>query len=140
MPLECRYEGLEHVVKTRLKLRPNSVPFVGTKLFFDTALFGPIHLLAFFTYMGLVSGKPLEQVKRDIKRDFPPTFMTEGTMWFFVQIANFRFVPVKNQLLFVNLFCILDSAFLSWVKHQDDAPWKRYLTSLVTPKGEPKAE
>ncbi|CAM6085287.1 unnamed protein product [Calypogeia fissa] len=132
------YEGLEHLVKDKMKLAPNSVRFVGTKVFADTVLFGPIHLLAFFTYMGLASGKTFEQVKKDIQRDFPPTFMTEGAMWFFVQIANFRLVPVRNQLLVVNLFCILDSAFLSWVKHQDDAPWKRYLNSLVTPGSKSK--
>ncbi|KAL2608939.1 hypothetical protein R1flu_027512 [Riccia fluitans] len=128
------YETLEFLVKRKLMLVPNTVPFVATKVVVDTVLFGPIHLLAFFTYAGLAAGKPFEQVKKEVKRDFLPAFMTEGTTWFFVQIANFRFVPVRHQLLFVNFVCILDSAFLSWVKHQEDAAWKRWLTALVTPK------
>lgn len=49
-----------------------------------------------------------------------------------LQVANFRLVPVRHQLLYVNCFCLVDSAFLSWVKHQDDAPWKKYLTGLVS--------
>ena len=49
-----------------------------------------------------------------------------------LQVANFRLVPVRHQLLYVNCFCLVDSAFLSWVKHQDDAPWEKYLTGLVS--------
>lgn len=127
------YEGLERFVIHGLKLRANSVRFIATKVACDCLLFGPIHLLAFFTYMGLMSGRPWEKVKRDVERDFIPTYMTEGVGWGFVQVVNFRLVPVRHQLLFVNVFCLIDSAFLSWVKHQDDAPWKKYLTSLVSP-------
>eukprot|EP00850_Spirogloea_muscicola_P021662 SM000257S08646 [mRNA] locus=s257:8966:10622:- [translate_table: standard] len=125
------YEGLDAFVRCRLALRPGSARFVAAKLVADTAFFGPLHLLAFFTYMGLADGHSLRQVKEDVARDFLPAFMTEGAVWPFVQAANFRFVPVEHQLLFVNCVCLLDSAFLSWFKFQDDAPWKRRLTSLV---------
>lgn len=128
------YEGLETFVMKGLKLRVNSVSFIATKVVCDVLVFGPIHLLAFFTYMGLMSGMPWATVKRDVERDFIPTYMTEGLGWGVVQVANFRLIPVRHQLLCVNVFCLLDSAFLSWVKHQDDAPWKRYLTSLVSKK------
>ncbi|KAL3677100.1 hypothetical protein R1sor_027048 [Riccia sorocarpa] len=128
------YETLDFLVKRKLMLIPNTLRFVATKVVVDTAFFGPIHLLAFFTYAGLAAGKPFHQVKKEVKRDFLPAFMTEGTTWMFVQIANFRFIPVRHQLLFVNFFCILDSAFLSWVKHQEDAAWKRWLRALVSPE------
>lgn len=126
------YEALESACINRLKLKPNSLRFITTKVTADTFIFGPAHLLAFFTYMGLASGKPWNEVKSDVKRDFLPSYMTEGIGWMIVQVVNFRFVPVRHQLLYVNCFCLLDSAFLSWVKHQDDAPWKKYLTSLVS--------
>ncbi|CAM6033707.1 unnamed protein product [Sphagnum compactum] len=126
------YEALESVCINRLKLKPNSFRFITTKVMADTFLFGPVHLLAFFTYMGLASGKPWDEVKHDVKRDFLPSYMTEGLGWAIVQVANFRFVPVRHQLLYVNCFCLVDSAYLSWVKHQDNAPWKKYLTSLVS--------
>ncbi|GLJ30013.1 hypothetical protein SUGI_0593300 [Cryptomeria japonica] len=126
------YEGLEHVTKHRLRLRPNSLQFVTAKLAADTLIFGPVHLLAFFTYMGLASGKKLDQVKEDVKRDLLPAFMMEGSTWTLVQTVNFRFVPVRYQLLYVNFFCLLDSAFLSWFEQQEDAPWKRWLKSLLS--------
>ena len=134
------YEGLERFVIHGLKLRANSVRFIATKVACDCLLFGPIHLVAFFTYMGLMSGRPWETVKLDVERDFIPTYMTEGLGWAVVQVVNFRLIPVRHQLLYVNVFCLVDSAFLSWVKYQDDAPWKKYLTSLVTPaKAKPSA-
>lgn len=50
-------------------------------------------------------------------------------MVFKLQMANFRFVPVKHQLLFVNCFCFLDSALLSWIKHSDGIQWNHRLTT-----------
>jgi protein Mpv17 len=53
----------------------------------DTFLFGPVHLLAFFTYTGLASGKPWDEVKHDVKRDFLPSYMTEGLGWAIIQVS-----------------------------------------------------
>ncbi|XP_024520294.1 protein SYM1 isoform X2 [Selaginella moellendorffii] len=128
----CRYEGLEHLVHNKLRLRPKSLRFLATKLAADALIFGPIHLVAFFTYSGLAAGKRWEVVRQELGRDFIPAFLTEGAVWPVVQVVNFRFVPVQHQLLYVNFFCLLDSAFLSWFKHQNNAPWKRKLTAFVT--------
>lgn len=119
------------MVTHKLKLSSNSVRFIATKLAADSLIFGPIHLLAFFTYMGVTAGKSWQDVKKDVKREFLPAFLTEGMVWPLVQIINFKYIPVRHQLLYVNVFCLLDSAFLSWFKFQDDAPWKRRLVSLV---------
>ncbi|CAM6020644.1 unnamed protein product [Sphagnum balticum] len=111
------YQFLEYVCAKRLKFEPNSICFMGTKLLADTFLYGPMHLLVFFLYMGLVAGNTLVQMKQDIKDDYFPTLLTEGIVWMCIQLVNFRFVPVQHQLLFVNGFSLLDSAFLSWVKY-----------------------
>jgi len=42
-----RYEALERVCINGLKLRPNSVRFIVTKVLSDTLEFGPVHWLAF---------------------------------------------------------------------------------------------
>lgn len=120
----------------RLKLQPNSFSFVGAKVAADGIIFGPVDLLVFFTYMGFSSGKSVAQVKEDVKRDFLPALILEGGIWPIVQVANFRFVPVRYQLLYVNFFCLLDSCFLSWVEQQEDAPWKRWLKSSLSLKEE----
>ncbi|PIM98643.1 Peroxisomal membrane protein MPV17 [Handroanthus impetiginosus] len=120
------YEGLDRIIRVRLKLQPNSFRFVGAKVAVDGIIFGPLDLLVFFSYMGFSSGKTSAQVKEDVKRDFLPALVLEGGIWPIVQVANFRFVPVRYQLLYVNFFCLLDSCFLSWVDQQQDASWKQW--------------
>ena len=134
--LPCRYQGLDRIIRVRLKLQPNSFRFVASKVAADGIIFGPLDLLVFFTYMSYSSGKSTAQVKEDVKRDFLPALILEGAIWPAVQVANFRFVPVHNQLLYVNLFCLLDSCFLSWIEQQQDAPWKRWLKSRLSFKEE----
>ncbi|GAB2223098.1 hypothetical protein Droror1_Dr00017235 [Drosera rotundifolia] len=123
------YEGLDRFIRHRLKFQPNSVRFVGTKVALDGIIFGPLDLLVFFSYMGFANGKTAPQIKEDVKRDFLPALVLEGGIWPIVQVANFRYVPVRNQLLYVNFFCLLDSCFLSWLEQQEDAPWKQWITS-----------
>ncbi|TXG62046.1 hypothetical protein EZV62_013409 [Acer yangbiense] len=125
------YEGLDRFIKSRVLLRENSFSFVATKTVIDSIIFGPLDLLVFFTYMGFTAGKSWPQIKEDVIRDFFPALMLEGGIWPIVQVANFRFVPVRYQLLYVNFFCLLDSCFLSWIEQQHDAPWKKWLKSLL---------
>ncbi|KAK3033794.1 hypothetical protein RJ639_034365 [Escallonia herrerae] len=133
-PAFDRYEGLDRFIRLRLQLQPKSLRFVATKVAVDGIIFGPLDLLVFFTYMGFASGKSADQVKEDVRRDFLPALILEGGIWPIVQVANFRFVPVRYQLLYVNFFCLLDSCFLSWIEQQQDAPWKQWFKSLVSLK------
>ncbi|KAK9072084.1 hypothetical protein SSX86_008516 [Deinandra increscens subsp. villosa] len=124
------YEGLDRFLLNRLQYTPKSIRFVLTKVALDEIIFGPVDLLLFFTYMGFALGKNVAQVKEELKRDFFPALIVEGGTWPVVQLINFRFVPVKYQLLYVNLFCLLDSCFLSWLEQQQDAAWKQWFRSL----------
>ncbi|OAY54285.1 PXMP2/4 family protein 2 isoform X3 [Manihot esculenta] len=124
------YEGLDQFIRSRLLLRPNTLRFVTTKVAIDGLLFGPLDLLIFFTYMGFSTGKSVPQIKEDLKRDFLPALILEGGLWPVVQAVNFRFLPVRYQLLYVNIFCLLDSCFLSWIEQQEDAPWKQWFKAF----------
>lgn len=117
-------------MRLKLQYQPKSLRFVATKVAVDGLLFGPLDLLVFFTYMGFSTGKSVNQVKEDVKRDFLPALILEGGIWPIVQVVNFRYVPVRYQLLYVNFFCLLDSSFLSWLEQQQDAPWKQFFKSI----------
>lgn len=137
--LNCRYEGLDKFLKLKLQYAPKSARFVATKVAMDGIIFGPFDLFVFFTYMGFSAGKSVAQVKEDVKRDFLPALILEGGAWPILQVANFRYVPVRYQLLYVNCFCLVDSAFLSWIEQQNDAPWKQWFSSFYTLK-DPKSQ
>ena len=111
-------------IRSRLLMRLNSLRFVGSKVAIDGwFLFGPLDLLVVFSYIGFATGKSVPPIRNDLKRDFIPAFVLEGGIWPTVQVANFRFVPVRYQLLYANFFCLLDSCSLSWLEQQEDAPW-----------------
>ncbi|CAL0331033.1 unnamed protein product [Lupinus luteus] len=128
------YEGLDKFIRLKLHLMPTSAHAIATKVAMDGMIFGPVHLFVFFSYMGLCSGKTIPQVKEELKKNFLPALILEGGVWPFVQVFNFRYVPVKYQLLYVNLFCLVDSAFLSWLEQQKGAPWKQWFKSLNSSK------
>lgn len=79
--------------------------------------------------MGLGQGRSLEQVKEDVERDSIPDSVLGGTIWTAVQIVNFCFIIVWYQILYVNLFCLLDSYFLSWIKQK--GPGRCFLETVV---------
>ncbi|PKU67053.1 protein Mpv17 [Dendrobium catenatum] len=126
------YEYLDRFIRLQLKLQPKTPKFVAAKVAGDCLLFGPLDLLIFFSYIGFASGKNVEQVKEDVKRDFLPSLVIGGGIWPLVQIANFRYVPVRYQLLYVNFFCLIDSCFLSWIEQQGDAAWKQWFKSFIS--------
>lgn len=60
-------------------------------------------------------------------------------MWPIVQTGNFIVVPVRFQLLVVNLFCFFDDVFISFVQHRGmpkifawfESSWYKYLGADV---------
>ncbi|XP_047309121.1 protein SYM1-like isoform X2 [Impatiens glandulifera] len=131
------YEWLDQFMRLRLNLQARSVQFVVCKVAMDSLIFGPLSLLAFLTYMGFSSGKntSIYEVKESVKRDFMPALILEGGVWPFIQMVNFGFVHVRYQLLYVNLFCLLDSVFLSWMEQQKDVAWKQRFVNSLRLKG-----
>ncbi|MCL7026978.1 hypothetical protein MKW94_007752 [Papaver nudicaule] len=128
----CRYKGLDQLVRSRLRFQPNSLRFVASKIALDGGVFGPIYGISFFSYIGFASGKNLGEVKEGIKRDLIPSMAVGAAFGPIIQFLNFRYVPLMYQLLYVNMFCLLDSAFMSWIEQQEDAPWKKHFTSFLT--------
>ncbi|KAL5538340.1 hypothetical protein UlMin_045539 [Ulmus minor] len=108
------YEGLDKFLRLKLLQQPKSLRFVATKVAMDGIIFGPLDLF----------------LNEDVKRDFLPALVLEGGVWPIVQVVNFRYVPVRYQFLYVNIFCLMDSAFMSWVEQLKDAAWEQWFTSF----------
>lgn len=105
-----------HAVASK-KFVKGSMRFIGAKVFVDTVVFGPLHILEYFTCMHVLEGGSLDTLKKKIKTDLLPTFAAECMFWPPVQWFNFKLIPVQHQLLAVNIASLVDTTFLSWVKH-----------------------
>ncbi|KAI3977438.1 hypothetical protein MKX01_000351 [Papaver californicum] len=60
-------------------------------------VFEPIYGISFFSYFG----------------DLIPSMAVGAAFGPIVQFINFQYAPLMYQLLYVNMFCLLDSAFMS---------------------------
>ncbi|PNH07346.1 Protein SYM1 [Tetrabaena socialis] len=91
----------------------------------DNLLYSPIYVLAFFAYGCMaIDGLGPAAFAAKMKEEFLPTMVTEALMWPPYMAAVFSRVPVKHQLLAVNVATLFDVCFLSWVrtKHEQEQP------------------
>jgi protein Mpv17 len=88
-----------------------------TKVLGDTFLFGPAALWSFFASVSYMEGMEWNDIRNKLYREFVPTYIIDYSMWPIVQGTNFRYIPVRHQLMFVNTACYFDDIFLSYVEH-----------------------
>eukprot|EP00877_Chromochloris_zofingiensis_P012735 jgi/Chrzof1/7715/Cz02g34010.t1 len=104
------------------RLFPLGTPqFIASKVLLDTACMGPLYVAAFFAWgCTFIDGGGWQEFRKKMQTDFMPTLLAEITFWPVVQTINFAKVPVHHQLLVVNSMTMLDAAFMSWARNQDD--------------------
>ncbi|GLC42064.1 hypothetical protein PLESTB_001064100 [Pleodorina starrii] len=103
------------------KLFGSGPAFLAAKLIADTAIMGPLYVVAFYAWgCALIDGSGLEGFKKKITQDFIPTYTAELAVWPLFQAFNFTRIPVEHQLLAVNGATLIDACFLSWARSQDD--------------------
>ena len=113
------YRWLDAFVSARFVR--GSAKFVVSKVLLDEVVFGPVHVAGFFaTVVVVAEGGGLPEIAKKVKRDFVSTYAAEFAFWPAFQAVNFWRVPVRHQLLAVNLACLLDATFLCWASAHDD--------------------
>lgn len=81
----------------------------------DQLLFAPTFIGVFLTSMAVLEGTP----PRDkLDKSYVPALTTNYMVWPFVQLVNFKFVPLQHRVLFVNLIAIGWNCYLSFLNSQ----------------------
>lgn len=93
-----------------------STRFVATKLCLEVIFLHPVALCSFFVCVGLLGGESVEDIYKQLRKEFMKTLMLEWCLWTPLDIANFKYVPTRHQLLVVNTASLLDSVMLSYIK------------------------
>jgi len=114
---------LEWLEQARVRSGLGAVAAVAAKVLADTVVFGPIHVAGYLALPGLACGDSLDQCTLRVRALFWPTLAAESLAWGVVQTANFALVPVRHQLLVINLVTLADCAFLSWWKEGGGQAW-----------------
>ncbi|GBF91276.1 hypothetical protein Rsub_03596 [Raphidocelis subcapitata] len=130
------YHGIDKAVAK--VFRPGTSQFIALKVAVDTAVMGPFYVGTFFGFgCAFIDGGGWGEFKKKMATDFVPTLALEISVWPFLQSLNFWKVPVQHQLLVVNSFTVLDAAFMSWARNQED--WLNKLLSRWQREDEAKA-
>ncbi|KAB5567010.1 hypothetical protein GE09DRAFT_754357 [Coniochaeta sp. 2T2.1] len=78
----------------------------------DQGVFAPTFICIFLSSMAtLEGGSPREK----LEKSYVPALTTNYMIWPFVQLVNFRFVPLHHRVLFVNLISIGWNCYLSYL-------------------------
>ncbi|KAI1484505.1 hypothetical protein F5X96DRAFT_663943 [Biscogniauxia mediterranea] len=81
----------------------------------DQLLFAPTFIGVFLSSMAVMEGG---SPKEKLDRSYMPALQTNYLIWPFVQMVNFKLVPLEHRVLFVNLISIGWNCYLSMVNSQ----------------------
>ncbi|EEB05612.1 Mvp17/PMP22 family protein 2 [Schizosaccharomyces japonicus yFS275] len=83
------------------------------RVLMDQALFAPIGIFVFLSYMSLVECRPLSQLRSVLRKQYVSILKANYLLWPVAQLVNFCFIPLKYQVLFVNMIAVFWTTFLS---------------------------
>ena len=86
---------------------------VFSKVAFDQIIWCPIFMTVFFTYLGLLAGDSFGVIGNKIKADLFTAVQGSWKVWPFVHAINFRFIPNKFRMIYINSVQIGFNMFLS---------------------------
>lgn len=122
------YQGLDSWIARAFRIGTPS--FLAAKVFADSAILGPIYVIAFYAWGAFTIDRVgFEGFKEKLAQDFLPTYAAELCFWPAFQTLNFTRIPVQHQLLAVNFMTLLDASFLSWARCQED--WVATILGVV---------
>jgi protein Mpv17 len=81
----------------------------------DQGVFAPTFIGIFLSSMALMEGgKPSDK----LSKSYFPALKANYMIWPWVQLVNFKVVPLEHRLLFVNVIAIGWNCYLSYLNSQ----------------------
>ncbi|KAH7065285.1 hypothetical protein B0J12DRAFT_560431, partial [Macrophomina phaseolina] len=84
----------------------------------DQLLFAPTNMCVFLSTMAVLEGG---SPKDKLASTYKPALTKNWMVWPFVQIANFKFVPLEHRVLLVNVISLGWNCYLSFLNSQGGA-------------------
>jgi protein Mpv17 len=98
-------------LQTKIVLKNKNLEIVA-RVAADQTLFAPTNLFIFLSSMAIMEGSsPSEKLEKTYT-----TALTKNWMvWPFVQLINFRFIPLEHRVLLVNVISLGWNCYLSYI-------------------------
>lgn len=84
------------------------------KVFVDQFVFAPFFLAALLSVIGFSQHQDIEKVKDKMRNDYVDILKSNYAVWPWVQLINFRFVPLNYQVLLTQSVAVLWNIYFSW--------------------------
>jgi peroxisomal membrane protein 2 len=103
-------------------LPPTEDPFTattGVKVIIDQFVQAPIFTVIIFVFLGLLEGKSIDDVKKQLDADYKDTMVANWKLWVPATMVNLAFCPPVLRVLFLNCVFFFWSIFLSLKLNSD---------------------
>lgn len=103
-------------------LPPTEDPFTattGVKVIIDQFVQAPIFTVIIFVFLGLLEGKSIDDVKKQLDADYKDTMLANWKLWVPATMVNLAFCPPVLRVLFLNCVFFFWSIFLSLKLNSD---------------------
>ena len=115
------YNLMEHGLAPLL---PARYVLVG-KVVCDQVVNALLSNVIYFSFIPWFEGKEVDDIKQKLRMDLGPTYAIDCLFWPVTSYFNFKYVPVRHQLLCCNVVLLGWTLFMSYVCH-DDALLRRF--------------
>ena len=85
------------------------------KMLCDQLIWAPTFLAAFFCLSDALSRKSVEEMRLNLKQNYPEAIKTNYYIWPAVQMANFYFVPLTHRVIVVNVVALFWNTYLTYI-------------------------
>ncbi|KAL7562196.1 hypothetical protein ACA910_013453 [Epithemia clementina (nom. ined.)] len=97
---------------------PTEEPFTSTnfvKVVIDQFVQAPIFTVLIFVFLGILEGKQLESIQKQLETDYKETIVANWKLWVPATVVNIGFVPPILRVLYLNCVFFFWSIYLSLV-------------------------
>ena len=85
------------------------------KMLCDQLLWAPPFIASLFCLSDALSGRNLEEIKMNLKQNYPGALKANYYIWPAVQMVNFYFVPLHYRVIVVNCIALFWNTYMAHV-------------------------
>mmetsp|Transcript_3661 Transcript_3661/g.6889 ORF Transcript_3661/g.6889 Transcript_3661/m.6889 type:complete len:327 (+) Transcript_3661:119-1099(+) len=84
------------------------------RTFYDEFVFSPVYLTAFLGMLWKLEGAKNQDILKMVQSECPSIIVAEWIIWVPTMVVTFRYVPVKFQVLVINIIGVVWQTFLAY--------------------------